>query len=79
MTCDLDLEGIALEQLMAFTSLLFLLYSLEYFVAYTTAVFSSSSSVGLSYSDSCTHGFFTSGFAGCLLSCCAAPAVELFI
>jgi hypothetical protein len=78
MTCVLDLEGIALEQLVAFTALLFLLYSLEYFVAYAATVLSSSS-VDLSCSDSCTRGFFTSGSAGYLLSYRAAPAVELFI
>jgi hypothetical protein len=65
MTCVLDLEGIALEQLVAFTALLFLLYFLQYFVAYAAAVFSSSSA-GLSCSDSCTRAFFTSGSAGCL-------------
>jgi hypothetical protein len=58
MTCVLDLEGIALEQLVAFTALLLLLYSLKYFVAYAAVVFSSCS-VGLSCSDSCTRGFFT--------------------
>jgi hypothetical protein len=51
---------------------------LKYFIAYAAAVFSSSS-VSLSCSDSCTHGFFTSGSAGCLSGCCAAPVVELFV
>jgi hypothetical protein len=63
MTYVLDLEGIALEQLVAFTALLFLLYSLEYSVTYAAAVFSSSS-VDLSCSDSCTRGFFPPALLG---------------
>jgi hypothetical protein len=78
MTCVLDLESIALEQLVAFTALFFYSIFLTYFVAYVAEVFSSSP-VGLSCSNCCTRGFFTSGSAGCPLSCCAAPVVELFV
>jgi hypothetical protein len=77
MTCVLDLEGIAMEQLVAFKALFSTLF-LMYFVAYASEVFSSSP-VGLSSSDSYTHGFFTSGSAGCASGCCTVPVVKLFI
>jgi hypothetical protein len=64
MTCVLDLEGIALEQLVAFTALFF--YSiLTYFVAYAAEVFSSSH-VSLSCSDGCTRGFSPLALLGVL-------------
>jgi hypothetical protein len=79
MTCVLDLEGIALEQLVAFIALFFYSILLTYFVAYAAEVFFSSSPVGFSCSDGCTRGFFTSGSAGCASSCCTVPVVEFFL
>jgi hypothetical protein len=70
-------RGHCLGTARGFYSLVFLLYSLTYFVAYVAKVFSCSR-VGFSCSDGCTHGFFTYGSAGCPSSCCAAPVVEIF-